>query len=223
MVDVCLCAYTNTGHCGLFGAACTPGGAPSLDNAASIARLAAVSVAFATAGAHVVAPSDMMDGRVGAIKAALAAAGFGSRVALMSYAAKFASVFYGPFRDAAHSGMAFGDRCSYQLPPGGRSLSLRAASRDVAEGADFLMVKPGGPYLDVVRDLVTHLGPGCPPLAVYHVSGEYAMLVHAAAAGAFPLRPALEEVVAGFQRAGASIVISYFAPELCEWRAEGGR
>jgi porphobilinogen synthase len=136
----------------------------------------------------------MMDGRVGAIKAALADAGLASRTAVLSYAAKFASCFYGPFRDAAHSGMAFGDRTKYQLPPASRSLALRAVDRDVAEGADFVMVKPGGAYLDIIRETADRAGV---PVAVYQVSGEYAMLWHAAAAGAFDLRRAVTESLEG--------------------------
>jgi porphobilinogen synthase len=192
MVDLCLCGYTDHGHCGILSGR-------AIDNAASVARLAEVAVAFAAAGAHVIAPSDMMDGRVGAIKAALRGAGMGGRVAVMSYSAKFASCMYGPFRDAAHSGMAFGDRSLYQLPPGSRSLALRALQRDVEEGADFVMVKPGGPYLDVCRDAAERCGV---PVAAYQVSGEFAMLHHAAAAGAFELRRAVMESMTGFRRAG---------------------
>ena len=195
MVDVCLCGYTDHGHCGIVRAA--SGGA--IDNAASVARLADISVAFARAGAQVIAPSDMMDGRVGAIKAALLGAGLGSTTAVMAYSAKFASCFYGPFRDAAHSGMAFGDRACYQLPPASRSLALRALRRDVAEGADFVMVKPGGPYLDVCRDAAEQCGV---PVAAYQVSGEFAMLHHAAAAGAFDLERAVMESLVAFRRAG---------------------
>ena len=229
MVDVCLCAYTSHGHCGVLtpavagsgGGGGGGGGAGTeraIDNDASVARLAEVAVAYARAGAHVVAPSDMMDGRVGAIKAALRGAGLAGRVAVMSYAAKFASCFYGPFRDAAHSGMAFGDRTLYQLPPASRSLALRAVARDVAEGADFVMVKPGMAYLDICRDVVAAAG-GL-PVAVYQVSGEYAMLWHAAAAGAFDLRRAVDESMAAFARAGVSVVITYFAPRLLAWARE---
>lgn len=194
MVDLCLCGYTDHGHCGMLQGA-------TIDNAASVARLAEISVAFARAGAHVIAPSDMMDGRVGAIKAGLREAGLGGVVPIMSYSAKFASCFYGPFRDAAHSGMTFGDRACYQLPPASRSLALRALQRDVEEGADYVMVKPGGPYLDICRDAVEQCRV---PVAAYQVSGEFAMLHHAAAAGAFDLRKAVTESLVAFRRAGVS-------------------
>ena len=214
-VDVCLCAYTDHGHCGLLHAD------GALDNGASRARIAEVALAYARAGAHVVAPSDMMDGRVAAIKAALAGAGGGlaARVAVLSYAAKFASCFYGPFRAAAGSGVApgRGDRAAYQLPPGGRALAARAVARDVEEGADMVMVKPGMPYLDVLADTAA----ASPvPVAVYQVSGEYAMLVHAAAAGAFDLRAAVQEALVAFRRAGAAVVITYFAPQVLRWQRE---
>ena len=199
MVDVCLCGYTSHGHCGIMR---EEGGSGVIDNAASVARLAEISVAFARAGAQVIAPSDMMDGRVGAIKAALHAAGLGGTTAVMAYSAKFASCFYGPFRDAAHSGMAFGDRACYQLPPASRSLALRALLRDVAEGADYVMVKPGGPYLDICRDAAEQCKV---PVAAYQVSGEFAMLHHAAAAGAFDLKRAVMESLVAFRRAGVSV------------------
>jgi porphobilinogen synthase len=217
MADVCLCGYTSHGHCGVLREAA---GAWALDNAASVTRLGAVALAFARAGAHVLAPSDMMDGRVGAIKAALRAADGGallSRVAVCSYAAKFASCMYGPFRDAAASGAAFGDRSGYQLPVGGRALALRAVARDVAEGADLVIVKPGGGFLDIARDVARDTPV---PVAAYQVSGEYAMIVHAAAAGAFEYKAAVLESLASFARAGVTVVISYFAPEVCEWICE---
>ncbi|PNI69611.1 ALAD isoform 8 [Pan troglodytes] len=154
-------------------------------------------------GCQVVAPSDMMDGRVEAIKEALMAHGLGNRVSVMSYSAKFASCFYGPFRDAAKSSPAFGDRRCYQLPPGARGLALRAVDRDVREGADMLMVKPGMPYLDIVRE-VKDKHPDL-PLAVYHVSGEFAMLWHGAQAGAFDLKAAVLEAMTAFRRAEPQI------------------
>jgi len=208
--DLCLCAYTSHGHCGIVNADYT------MNNSSSITRLGEVAVSFAKAGAHVIAPSDMMDGRIGAIKEALRANGYGSKVAVMSYAAKFASCYYGPFRDAAHSGMSFGDRSLYQLPPGSRSLALRAVERDIEEGADFVMVKPGGPYLDICRDVVNN---SKVPVAVYQVSGEYAMLWHAAAANAFDLKRAVMESLVSFRRAGVTIIISYFAPKVLGWLA----
>ncbi|HBA85302.1 MAG TPA: porphobilinogen synthase [Verrucomicrobia bacterium] len=211
IADVCLCEYTDHGHCGLL----RPDGA--IDNDASTQRLAEVAVAYARAGAHVVAPSDMMDGRVGAIKAALNSQMNGPQVAVMSYAAKFASCFYGPFRDAAQCKPAFGDRQAYQLPPSARGLALRAVERDVSEGADFVMVKPAGPYLDIVRDVKNLVRV---PVAAYQVSGEYAMLHHAAAAGAFDLQKAVMESLAGIRRAGADILITYFAPQVLDWLGE---
>ncbi|XP_067417632.1 delta-aminolevulinic acid dehydratase [Emydura macquarii macquarii] len=210
--DVCLCPYTSHGHCGIL----RKDG--SIHNEASCQRLAEVSLAYARAGCHIVAPSDMMDGRIAAIKEALISNDMGNKVSMMSYSAKFASCFYGPFRDAALSKPAFGDRRCYQLPPGARGLALRAVDRDVREGADVLMVKPGMPYLDLVRDVKakhpTH------PLAVYHVSGEFAMLWHGAQAGAFNLKAAVMEVMSGFRRAGADIIITYYVPQLLQWLKE---
>ncbi|XP_075761243.1 delta-aminolevulinic acid dehydratase isoform X1 [Pelodiscus sinensis] len=210
--DVCLCPYTSHGHCGILRKDGT------IQNEASCQRLAEVSLAYAKAGCHIVAPSDMMDGRVAAMKEALISHGMGNKVSVMSYSAKFASCFYGPFRDAALSKPAFGDRRCYQLPPGARGLALRAVDRDVQEGADMLMVKPGMPYLDLVRDVKakhpTH------PLAVYHVSGEFAMLWHGAQAGAFNLKAAVMEVMTGFRRAGADIIITYYVPQLLKWLKE---
>jgi porphobilinogen synthase len=209
-VDVCLCAYTTHGHCGVLHDDC------SINNEASIKQLAAMSVAFARAGAQMISPSDMMDGRVGAIKVALAAAGLGGKVPVMSYSAKFASCFYGPFRDAAGSGAKFGNRGNYQLPPYSRGLALRAIERDLDEGADFLMVKPGMPYLDVVRDCAERCRDRGVPVAIYHVSGEYAMLYHGAAAGAFGLEEAVMEALGSMRRAGATVILTYFTPLVLE-------
>ena len=205
--DVCLCGYSSHGHCGVLCEDC------SIDNQPSIEVLAEMSVAFARAGCQVIAPSDMMDGRIGAIKAALVANGFGSRVAVMSYSAKFASCFYGPFRDAAGSGTKFGNRSNYQLPPGSRGLAIRAIERDIEEGADFVMVKPGMPYLDIVRDCANIAQARGVPVAIYQVSGEYAMLYHAAKAGDINLEEALMESLLAMRRAGASIILTYFAFE----------
>ncbi|CAL1541811.1 unnamed protein product [Lymnaea stagnalis] len=207
--DVCLCPYTSHGHCGYL----RPDG--TIDNEPSIERLSEIAVAYARAGCHVIAPSDMMDGRIGAIKKALFSNGFGNTVSVMSYSAKFASSFYGPFRDAAKSAPAFGDRKCYQLPHGAIGLAERAADRDVAEGADFLMVKPGLAYLDVVR-LIKQKYP-THPMAIYHVSGEYAMLYHAAVAGAFDLKAAVMETLQCMRRAGVDILITYFTPHVLEW------
>uniref|UniRef100_A0AAY5F5Y2 Delta-aminolevulinic acid dehydratase n=1 Tax=Electrophorus electricus TaxID=8005 RepID=A0AAY5F5Y2_ELEEL len=193
--DVCLCPYTSHGHCGILHEDGT------LDNTASCMRLAEVALAYA----HAVI-----------IIAVISASS--TQVSVMSYSAKFASCYYGPFRDAAQSTPAFGDRRCYQLPPGARGLALRACERDVKEGADMLMVKPGLPYLDVLREVKdkhpTH------PLAVYNVSGEFAMLWHAAQAGAFDLRTAVLEAMTAFRRAGADIIITYYAPQLLTWLTE---
>ncbi|XP_015278592.1 PREDICTED: delta-aminolevulinic acid dehydratase [Gekko japonicus] len=210
--DVCLCPYTSHGHCGILREDGT------LQNEASCQRLAEVALAYAKAGCHIVAPSDMMDGRIRAIKEALISNDMGNKVSVMSYSAKFASCFYGPFRDAALSKPAFGDRRCYQLPPGARGLAVRAVDRDVREGADMLMVKPGMPYLDLVRE-VKDKHPAH-PLAVYHVSGEFAMLWHGAQAGAFNLKTAVLEAMAGFRRAGADIIITYYVPQLLQWLKE---
>lgn len=210
--DVCLCAYTSHGHCGIL----KRDGV--LDNSASIKRLADQSVAYAHAGAHIIAPSDMMDGRVGAIKDALRVAGFSNTVSVLSYAVKFASSFYGPFRDAAKSAPASGDRKCYQLPPGSRGLAARAAERDVEEGADMLMVKPGLAYLDIVRETKDKYPEH--PMFIYQVSGEYAMLYHGAHAGAFNLRTTLTEVLTSMRRAGADVIISYYTPQILQWLKE---
>ncbi|XP_045621441.1 delta-aminolevulinic acid dehydratase [Procambarus clarkii] len=210
--DVCLCAYTSHGHCGILKKDGT------IDNIPSIKRLAEQATAYAKAGAQIIAPSDMMDGRVGAIKAALQEAGLSNSVSVLSYAVKFASSFYGPFRDAAKSAPTFGDRRCYQLPPGSSGLAARAADRDVEEGADMLMVKPGMAYLDIVRqtkDRYPHY-----PLFIYQVSGEYAMLHHGAKAGAFNLRVTLMEVLTSMRRAGADVIISYYTPTVLEWLKE---
>lgn len=211
--DVCLCGFTETGHCCVFG------GDEKMDNSGSLDELAKISVAYAKAGAHVIAPSDMMDSRVGAIRRQLDICNF-SHVSIMSYAAKFSSCFYGPFRDAAGSAPQFGDRKTYQLPCGSSGLAMRAVQRDVQQGADVVMVKPGLPYLDIVRSISLQF-PQL-PISVYHVSGEYAMLCHGATAGAFPLKSAVLEVVTSFKRAGATIIITYFTPQLLKWLKEDG-
>lgn len=207
--DVCLCEYTSHGHCGIL----FEDG--SVNNEESTKRLAQVAVAYAKAGAHCVAPSDMMDGRISSISTALRAAGLGGKTTLMAYSAKFASGMYGPFREAVASAPAFGDRRCYQLPPQARGLARRAIARDVAEGADIIMVKPSLPYLDIIRD-ASELAPDY-PLACYQVSGEYAMLHAAAAAGVSDLRRVVEESMTSMMRAGASIILTYFTPELLEW------
>ena len=212
--DVCLCEYTAHGHCGLLRADGT------LDPAPSAARIAEVARAYAAAGAHCVAPSDMMDGRVRAIKRALLGAGLANRCLLMAYSAKFASALYGPFREAAGSAPAFGDRRCYQLPPGAGGLARRALVRDAAEGADVLMVKPALPYLDVLAD-AGRLVPDH-PLACYQVSGEYAMVVAGAEAGVYDLRTMAFETVESMVRAGACRL--WGAPGCCaDCRARQGR
>ncbi|XP_012146498.1 porphobilinogen synthase [Megachile rotundata] len=202
--DVCLCPYTIHGHCGILN------DDGSINNKASIARISEIAVAYAQAGAQIVAPSDMMDGRIGAIKKKLASVGLINKIAVLSYSVKFASGFYGPFRDASQSAPKFGDRKCYQLPPGSNGLAARAAARDVAEGADMLMVKPGLAYLDIVR----HTKDAHPeyPMFVYQVSGEYAMLYHGAQNGAINLENVLNEVLLSMRRAGADCIITYFTP-----------
>mmetsp|Transcript_49725 Transcript_49725/g.127903 ORF Transcript_49725/g.127903 Transcript_49725/m.127903 type:complete len:235 (+) Transcript_49725:379-1083(+) len=220
LADVCVCPFTTNGHCGIFR---TVEGKDEkgevawtdivIDRELSLTALTNMAVECARAGAHCIAPSDMMDNRIEAIKKGLAQEGF-SHVPVMSYSSKFASSFYGPFRDAAKSAPAFGDRSAYQLPVGSKDLALRASLRDVEEGADFLMVKPGMPFLDILRVVsdATHV-----PVAVYQVSGEYAMLHHGATAGALDLKRAVMESYAGFRRAGAGMVITYFTPSLLDW------
>lgn len=210
--DVCLCAYTQHGHCGVLNEDGT------LNNNASIQRIGDVALAYALAGCHVVAPSDMNDGRIAVIKEKLSQHALLSKVSVMSYSAKFCSKFYGPFRDAAKSAPSSGDRSCYQLPPGSMGLAMRAVERDVKEGADMLMVKPGLPYLDVVRktkDKFPNL-----PLAIYQVSGEYAMLYHGSQAGAFELKESVLETLHCMRRAGADLIITYFVPQLLDYLAE---
>jgi porphobilinogen synthase len=208
-----LCQFTSHGHCGVFGKA----EGADLDNAASVLRLAEVAGNYALAGAHMVSPSDMMDGRIGAIKNRLREIGKLRECPVMAYSAKFASCMYGPFRDAAHSTPGFGDRRSYQLPVGANGLAVRALLRDAEEGADFIMVKPGGPYLDIIKEARDRLHV---PISVYQVSGEYAMLWHAAAAGAFELKRAVYESITCLRRAGADIIITYYTPKLLDWLDE---
>jgi porphobilinogen synthase len=207
MTDVCLCEYTDHGHCGLL----RDDG--SVDNDPSVELLARTAVSHARAGADVVAPSDMMDGRVGVIRRALDAEGFGD-TPIVAYSAKFASAFYGPFRDAADSTPAFGDRRAYQMDPANGDEAVREALLDVAEGADVVMVKPALAYLDVIRRVkdATHL-----PVAAYNVSGEYAMIKAAAAAGALDERAAVLEMLTSIRRAGADIVITYHAKDAAGW------
>lgn len=209
VTDVCLCEYTSHGHCGILH------DDGSLNNTLSVERVSDVAIAYAEAGAHCVAPSDMNDGRIRAIKLKLIEAGIAHKTVLMSYAAKFSGCLYGPFRDAAGSVPSFGDRKCYQLPPGGRGLARRAIHRDIAEGADIIMVKPATQYLDIISD-AKEIGRDL-PVAAYHVSGEYAMIHAAAKAEVFDLKTMAFEATEGILRAGASIVVSYFTPEFLDW------
>ncbi|KAF9565557.1 tetrapyrrole biosynthesis, porphobilinogen synthase [Agrocybe pediades] len=208
-VDVCLCEYTDHGHCGLLHSDGT------INTEPSVQRIAEVAVNYAKAGAHCVAPSDMMDGRIKAIKRGLIDSGFGNKVTLMSYSAKFASSLYGPFRDAAGSAPSFGDRKCYQLPPAARGLAKRAIIRDANEGADIIMVKPSLPYLDIISDAAT-LTPDH-PIACYQVSGEFAMIHAGARAGVYDLKTMAFESAESMIRAGAGLILSYFTPDFLEW------
>lgn len=209
IADVCLCEYTSHGHCGIL----REDG--SLHNSMSIDRISDVALAYAHAGVHCVAPSDMNDGRIRAIKLKLIEAGIAHQVMLMSYSAKFSGCLYGPFRDAAGSTPSFGDRRCYQLPPGGRGLARRAITRDIAEGADVVMVKPASQYLDIISD-AKEIGKDM-PVAAYQVSGEFAMIHAGAKAGVFDLKTMAFEATEGILRAGATIVVSYFTPEFLDW------
>jgi porphobilinogen synthase len=203
MTDVCLCEYTDHGHCGIVANA-------EVDNDPSVERLAATALSHARAGADIVAPSDMMDGRVAAIRAVLDANGFPG-VAILSYAAKFASAFYGPFREAAESTPQFGDRRSYQMDPPNRREALREMRLDLEEGADALMVKPALPYLDLLADARREFDL---PLAAYQVSGEYAMLKAAAERGWIDGDRAMDESLIAIRRAGADWIVTYAAVEV---------
>jgi porphobilinogen synthase len=207
IADLCLCEYTSHGHCGVV----TPSG--TVDNDATVELLARTAVSQARAGADIIAPSDMMDGRVGAIRSALDEDGL-TETPIMAYSAKFASAFYGPFRVAADSTPAFGDRRAYQMDPANGDEAVREARLDVEEGADIVMVKPALPYLDLVRRIKndTEL-----PLAAYNVSGEYAMVKAAAGAGYIDEQAAVLELLTGIRRAGADIIITYHAKDAARW------
>jgi len=198
--DVCLCEYTDHGHCGII----IDG---EIANDPTVDQLVRAAVSHATAGADIVAPSDMMDGRVGAIRQALDERGF-ERTAIMAYAAKYCSAFYGPFRDAAASAPAFGDRRSHQMDPANAAEALREVELDIEEGADIVMVKPAVTYLDVIRQVKDAFNY---PTAAYHVSGEYAMLKAAARHGWIDERRAMLETLTSIHRAGADIILTYFA------------
>jgi porphobilinogen synthase len=210
ITDVCLCEYMSHGHCGVTR---IDGEHFHVLNDESVDLLAKTAVSHAKAGADMVAPSDMMDGRVGAIREALDANGF-SDTGIMSYAAKFASVFYGPFRDAAESPPQFGDRRTYQMDTANADEALREVALDVEEGADIIMIKPALPYLDVLWRARERFGK---PTAVYHVSGEYAMVKAAAERKIFDERAAVLEIMTSIKRAGADIIVTYWARELTTW------
>jgi porphobilinogen synthase len=207
ITDLCLCEYTSHGHCGVVR------GDGAVDNDATLELLARTATSQARAGADVIAPSDMMDGRVGAIRSALDEDGF-TDTPILAYSAKFASAFYGPFREAADSAPAFGDRRSYQMDPANASEAVRETRLDVEEGADIVMVKPALPYLDLIRRIKQETAM---PLAAYNVSGEYAMVKAAAARGDLDERAATLEILTGIRRAGADIVITYHAKEAARW------
>ena len=206
ITDVCLCEYTSHGHCGVLDG-------EQVDNDETLELLARTAISHADAGADAVAPSDMMDGRVAAIRTALDEDGFDS-TPVLAYSAKYASAFYGPFREAAESTPAFGDRRGYQMDPANVREALRECELDVGEGADMLMVKPALPCLDVIRAVREEFDL---PLAAYNVSGEYAMIKAAAAKGLLDERQAALESLTAIKRAGADVIVSYWTKELASW------
>jgi porphobilinogen synthase len=210
ITDVCLCEYMSHGHCGVTR---IDGDHFHVMNDETIELLIETALSHAAAGADIVAPSDMMDGRIGAIREALDANNF-DQTGIMSYAAKFASVFYGPFREAAESPPQFGDRRSYQMDGANAAEALREVALDIEEGADIVMVKPALPYIDILWRVRERFAK---PTAVYHVSGEYAMIKAAVEKGLIDERAAVLEVMTSLKRAGADIIITYWAPELAQW------
>jgi porphobilinogen synthase len=213
ITDVCLCEYMSHGHCGVTR---IDGDHFHVLNDESVELLVKTSLSHAAAGADMVAPSDMMDGRIGAIREALDSAGF-DQTGIISYAAKFASVFYGPFRDAAESPPQFGDRRSYQMDIANANEALREVALDIDEGADIVMVKPALPYLDILWRVHQRFGK---PTAVYSVSGEYAMVKGAVEKGLLDERAAVLEIMTALKRAGADIIVTYWASELAKWLGE---
>jgi Delta-aminolevulinic acid dehydratase len=213
ITDVCLCEYMSHGHCGITR---IDGDHFHVLNDETVDVLVKTALSHAAAGADMVAPSDMMDGRIGAIREGLDASGF-DQTGIMSYAAKFASVFYGPFREAAESPPQFGDRRSYQMDCANAEEALREVALDIDEGADILMVKPAMPYIDILWRVHERFGK---PTAVYHVSGEYAMVKAAAEKGVLEERAAVLEIMTALKRAGADIIVTYWARELAEWVRE---
>ena len=206
ITDVCLCEYTSHGHCGVIKG-------EEVLNDPSVTILADAALSHARAGADIVAPSDMMDGRVGAIREKLDANGF-ENVAILSYAAKYCSAFYGPFREAAQSSPQFGDRRSYQMDPANAREALREVALDLEEGADMIMVKPAMPYLDVIRRVRETFDV---PVAAYNVSGEYSMVKAAAQRGWLDEKRAVLEILTGIQRAGAGMILTYHAKDVARW------
>ncbi len=216
ITDVCLCEYTDHGHCGVLSK--NPlSGALDVDNDRTLSLLQEMAVSHAQAGADMVAPSDMMDGRVGAIRRALDQAGF-HRVSIMAYSAKYASGFYGPFRDAAESPPQFGDRRSYQMDPANGDEALREVRLDIEEGADIVMVKPALAYMDLIRRVKQAFGF---PVAAYNVSGEFSMVKAAAANGWLDEKTIALEILTGLKRAGADLILTYWAKDAARWLREG--
>lgn len=214
ITDVCFCEYTDHGHCGPLK---TVRGVPDVDNDATLPLLAEQAVSHARAGADMVAPSGMMDGMVHAIRSGLDANGF-THIPIMAYAAKFASGYYGPFREAAESTPAFGDRRTYQMDPANGDEAIRETALDLAEGADIVMVKPALAYLDIVRRVKETFSV---PVAAYNVSGEYAMIKAAAQRGWIDERRVVLETLTGFKRAGTDMILTYHAPDVARWLKEG--
>ncbi len=209
--DVCLCEYTDHGHCGVL----TDSG--EVDNDATLPLLSRAALVYAQAGADAVAPSDMMDGRVAAIRLTLDSSDL-SHIPIVSYAAKYASAYYGPFRDAAYSAPAFGDRRAYQMDPANAEEAINEVALDLEEGADIVMVKPAGPYLDIIRRVKDTFGV---PTAAYQVSGEFSLIKAAAGNGWVDERRIALEALTGIKRAGADIILNYFAKDAAVWLREG--
>lgn len=209
IADTCLCQYTDHGHCGVIKG-------QDVDNDLSLELLVKTAISQAKAGADIIAPSNMMDGFVAAIRQGLDEAGF-TNIPIMSYAVKYASAFYGPFREAAHSTPQFGDRKTYQMDPANMREALREAASDVEEGADFLMVKPAMAYMDIIRVVRDQFNL---PVVAYNVSGEYAMIKAAAANGWIDEKSIVLELLAGFKRAGADIILTYYAKDAARWLQE---
>lgn len=210
ITDVCMCQYTDHGHCGIIEN-------KKVNNDLTLKYLRRIALSHAEAGADMVAPSDMMDGRVGAIREELDQNGF-NNISIMSYSAKYASAFYGPFRGAANSTPQFGDRRTYQMDPGNSDEALRETELDIMEGADIVMVKPALSYLDIIRRIKDNFNV---PIAAYNVSGEYAMIKAAAKMGLLEEKSAAIEMLTSIKRAGADIIITYFAKDLARWVMEG--